>query len=183
MKKNRNVIGKIRALGHLLNNMKVLTTKLQTISYVVSYLNKTLSNESISFELLSEAPLWLRFLSKGQYCGYKNTIYVPKFHLELVKSEHDTDKTIATGKILPWLMLYHDTKTISILSTLRLLFITRYQIHYTLYEILFLKATKNKFYEVIALGFITSRKGIFGKLSYDTVEKYISNILETNKPD
>ena len=166
--------------------MRVISHKLQSIPYVITYLNKLISDETISFELLSEAPLWLKLLSRGQYCGYKNVIYVPKVHLELVSSEYDTDKTLATAKMLPWIMCFHDGKNrISVSQLLKLLFFVRYQIHYTLYELLFLKATNNKFYQPITLGFMITRRHFwsFKKLAYDKVEAFTSAILEHNKPN
>ena len=88
--------------------MKLLFNKLQCISYVLTYLNTILTEESISFELISEAPKWLRLISRGNYCAYKNIIYVPSVHLELVSSPSDIDKTVATAKLLPWVMALHD---------------------------------------------------------------------------
>lgn len=163
--------------------MKLLTHKLQTVPYTVSYLNSLVNKETISFEMLSEAPLWLRLLSRGGYCGYKKSIYVPNVHLEMIKSEHDTDKTLATAKLLPWVMCFHDNKeNISFSQTFKLLFSTRHQIHYTLYELLFLKATSNKFYELITVGFMTSRRKGLKKMPYDAVQEHMALILSSNKP-
>ena len=163
--------------------MKLIDKKFQTVSYTLAYLTDVLAKTSISFELLSEAPLWLRLLSRGQYCAYNKTIYVPTTHLELVASEHDTDKTVATGKTLPWVMLIHDNQRISFIKLLQMLYSISYQTHYTLYEILFLKATHNKFYELISLGFMTSRKSIFSfkAMPYTKIQDHLATILTNNK--
>lgn len=165
--------------------MKLLNNKLQCISYVLKYLNTVLTNETISFELISEAPKWLRLISRGNYCAYKNTVYVPNFHLELVSSPSDVDRTLATSKLLPWVMLLHDNNTnISKLKALQGLLSLSYQIHYGMYEFLFLKATNNEFYELVTVGFMTSRKmfSIFKTLPYKAIELWMSAILEKNKP-
>ena len=164
--------------------MKLLSNKLQHISYVLKYLNTVLTDESVSFELISEAPKWLRIISRGNYCAYKNIVYVPSFHLELVSSESDVERTLATSKVLPWIMLLHDNNgTVSKWKTLQGLLSLSYQIHYGMYEFLFLKATNNKFYELVTVGFMTSRK-IFNmfKIPYKAIEIQMAAILEKNKP-
>ena len=165
--------------------MKLLFNKLQCISYVLTYLNTILTEESISFELISEAPKWLRLISRGNYCAYKNIIYVPSVHLELVSSPSDIDKTVATAKLLPWVMALHDNNiNISKWKALQLLFSLPYQIHYNLYQFLFLKATNNQFYELITVGFMTTCRHfiIFKKIPYKQIEDWISAILEKNRP-
>lgn len=165
--------------------MKLLKNKLQTISYVLKYLDTVLTNESVSFELLSEAPKWLRVVSRGNYCAYRNVIYVPSFHLELVSSESDIERTLATSKLLPFIMLLHDNnENISKLKALQSLLSLSYRIHYGMYEFLFLKATDNKFYELVTVGFMTSRKlfNVF-KVPYKTIETWMSAVLDKNKPN
>ncbi len=165
--------------------MRLLEHKLQTVPTVVTYLNNLVTKEAISFEMISEAPLWLRLISRGQYCGYKKSIYVPPFHLEMIASKHDTDKTLATAKMLPWVMCFHDSnENISAWKAFKMLFSVRHQIHYTLYELLFLKATNNKFYELVTVGFMTTRKSLWSirKMPYEKVEHFVTSILEANKP-
>lgn len=166
--------------------MRLLSYKLQTMPYVINHISKTIHGEQSPFEMISEAPLWLRLLSRGRYCAYGNTIYVPAFHLELVSSKYDADRTLATAKLLPWVMLLHDAPNgrVPFLLTLASLFSTSYQTHYFLYEFLFLKATKHKFYDVISIGFMTTRRTWFGmkKLAYESVEAHMQAILEKNKP-
>jgi hypothetical protein len=164
--------------------MRVLARKLQTIPYVIAHINKSINGEASPFELLSQAPLWLRLVSRGRYCAYRNVIYVPSFHLELVSSKYEADRTLATAKLLPWVMLLHDVESVSLLTALKSLFYLPYQLHYFLYEFLFLKATNHKFFEVISMGFMTTRSKWFGmkKLSYEDVELHMRVILDLNKP-
>lgn len=167
-----------------INNMNILPYKLQKLSYVVEH-TKTVQKVS-PFEMISEAPLWLRLLSRGRYCAYKNNIYVPSFHLELVSSKHDADRTLATAKLLPWLMLLHDApnnKVCFILAIASLLSV-KYQMHYFLYEFLFLKATKHPFYDVVSIGFMTTRRKWFGlkSVSFEEVEAFMQATFDANKP-
>lgn len=166
--------------------MRILPYKLQTMSYVINHVSKTIHGDESPFEMISEAPLWLRLLSRGRYCAYGSTIYVPAFHLELVSSQYDADRTLATAKLLPWVMLLHDAPggKIPFLLTLTSLFSVSYQIHYFLYEFLFLKATNHKFYDVISVGFMTTRRSWLGikKLAYESVQSHMQAILEKSKP-
>ena len=162
--------------------MKYINQKIQTIPYVVDYIKQTTEPDKSPFELLSQAPWYIRLISRGNYCVYKDVIYVPSFHLELIKSEYIEDRTLATAKLLPSLMLLHDYKNISLLKMLQGLYSLKYQLHYFLYEFLFLKATQNKFYELVVMGFLTSRyNGIF-KLKPEIVEKHLRTILEVSAP-
>lgn len=164
--------------------MNILPHKLHKLSYVVEH-TKTVQ-EASPFEMISEAPLWLRLLSRGRYCAYKNNIYVPAFHLELVSSKHDADRTLATAKLLPWLMLLHDApgNKVGLWLSIMSLVSVRYQIHYFLYEFLFLKATKHPFYDVISVGFMTTRATWFGLMhvSFERVEAFMQATFEANKP-
>lgn len=164
--------------------MTLLPYKIQTVSYVIAHVSKTINGEQSPFEMLSEAPAWLRLLSMGRYCAYKGVVYVPSFHLELVASEHETDKTLATAKLLPWIMLLHDKGNVSAITAIKSLYSLKYQLHYFLYEFLFLKATSHKFFEVISVGFMTTRTKWFGmkKLPYEEVLSRMEAILINSKP-
>lgn len=157
--------------------------KLQPISYVINHVSTSVNGDNSPFEMLSEAPIWLRLLARGGYCAYGNTIYVPSFHLELVSSQYDADKTLATAKLLPWIMLLHDEKSVSFRALCKALFSLDYQLHYFLYEFLFLKATKHRFFDVISLGFMTTRRTWYKKkLTYEDCESRMQAILDANKP-
>jgi hypothetical protein len=160
--------------------MQYLNKKLQNIPYVVHHLTDEISSDKSPFELLNEAPWFVRLLSCGQYCVYKKTIYVPMFHLELVKSLNFDDRTLATAKLLPLIMMLHDYESVSLFTMMQLLYSLKYQLHYFLYQFLFLKAAENRFYETVTTGFLTTRKHWFKKLSPDVVEEYLKTILITN---
>ncbi len=160
--------------------MRLINKKLQTIPYVVSHLLEITKENNSPFELLSQAPWYIRLLSRGQYCMYKNTVYVPSFHLELVKSPHEEDRTLATAKLLPCVMFLHDTGSVSLFKMLNFLYNLNYQLHYFLYEFLFLKAADSKFYSVIVMGFIASRRQFFKRISPEIIEKSLRNILTEN---
>lgn len=160
--------------------MLKLNKKLQTVPYVVKHLLEITKEDKAPFAMLFEAPWYIRLLSKGQYCVYKDVIYVPNFHLELVKSPYEEDRTLATSKLLPCVMLLHDYNNISLFRMLCLLYNLNYQLHYFLYEFLFLKASNSKFYTTITMGFLASRKSWFKKLKPIDVERLLRNILEEN---
>ena len=160
--------------------MRYLSKKLYDLPYVVSVVKDITKEGNSPFEMLSQAPWFVRLLSKGQYCAYGKIIYVPSFHLELSMSKCDDDRSLATAKILPCVMLLHDYKNISFVTFLSFLYLLKYQLHYFLYEFLFLKATKHVFYATITLGFMSSRKHYGKALHTDTVEEYLRHILMSN---
>ena len=160
--------------------MKFVKKQVQSIPYVINYLTSSLEKETYSFEILNEAPWYVRLLSLGRYCAYKKTIYVPIFHLQLVKSEHQDDRNLATAQILPWLMLLHDHESVSLFKLMQSLYSLKYQLHYFLYTFLFLKAIESRFYEMITTGFIVSRRKGLKRVSPQLIETYLTSILDTN---
>ena len=113
--------------------MRYLSKKLYDLPYVVSVVKDITKEGNSHFEMLSQAPWFVRLLSKGQYCAYGKIIYVPSFHLELSMSKCDDDRSLATAKILPCVMLLHDYKNISFVTFLSFLYLLKYQLHYFLY--------------------------------------------------
>lgn len=160
--------------------MKYLNKKLYDLPYVIGIVKDYTKEDSSPFEMMSQAPLLVRLFSRGQYCTYKKVIYVPTFHLELSSSKCEEDRSLATAKILPSIMLLHDYKNVSFFRMLCFLYSLKYQLHYFLYEFLFLKATKHTFYATITMGFMSSRKRLGKKLYPDKVEEYLRTILVTN---
>jgi hypothetical protein len=166
--------------------MKLINKKLYALEYALKYTSNTVTGEAediLDFKMLSEAPWFIRLLSRGNYCAYGTTIYVPSLHLELIKSKHDEDRGLATAKILPYVMAIHDNDSISFTKFLELMFSTRYQAHYFIYEFLFLKMVNHQFKEVILTGFLTSRRNILGfKRTFESVEAYIQAIFKEYAP-
>ena len=160
--------------------MRYLNQKLYDLSYTISIIKTITKDENSPFEMMSQAPFLVKLLSKGQYCVYKKSIYVPEFHLELSMSKCDDDRELATAKLLPCIMLLHDYKEVSFFRMLRFLYTLKYQLHYFLYEFLFLKATKHVFYATIAMGFMSSRRYFGKRLHPDIVEEYLRTILIAN---
>lgn len=161
--------------------MKLLNKKLYSLDYVIRYISSTVGKpDGYEIRFISDAPLLIRFLSRGGYCTYNKTIYVPSMHLQLMGSKHDEDKNLATAKLIPSIMLLHDNDSISFSVFLKMLFLPRYQIHYFIYEFLFLKYTEHEFTKLILDGFLTSRHTWYGKdIPFDTVEETIRAILTT----
>ena len=166
--------------------MRLINKKLYALEYALNYTSTTVTGEAtdiLDFKMLSEAPWFIRLLSRGSYCAFGTTVYVPSMHLELMKSKHDEDKGLATAKVLPYIMAIHDNTSISFSKFLALMFNTRYQAHYFIYEFLFLKLMDHRFKETIFTGFLTSRRNIFGfKRSFEEVEDYIQSIFKEYKP-
>jgi hypothetical protein len=166
--------------------MRLINKKLYPLAYVLKYTNDAvIANDSatVDFKLISDAPWFIRLLSRGTYCAYGTTVYVPSLHLELVKSKYDEDKELGTAKVLPYVMAIHDNDKISFLKFLSLLFNTRYQAHYFIYEFLFLKMVNHQFKEPIFIGFLTSRRNIFGmKRTFESVELYIQSVFKEYTP-
>ena len=158
--------------------MKLLKNKITTLGKAIEYVTLGLRDEKYSINLLSDAPFWLRLLSRGQYCSYRNTVYAPSFHLELVSAKSDETRSIATAKLLPHIMMIRDCNgNVSKLSSLLHLFNIRYQIHYFIYELMMLRSIKHPLEEPISLGFITSRKRFGIRLNERIVYKFINATL------
>lgn len=161
--------------------MRLLNKKLHHLSTVLKYAS-SFPGEGYDIMLLSDAPFFVKLLSRGTYCAYNTTVYVPStIHLELVQSKHEEDRTLATAKLLPFIMLFYDNTKVSFWLFLAMVFTTRYQVHYFIYEFLFLKYTEHPFKEIILVGFLTSRRNLLGfKLCFDTVQARIKSIFDAN---
>lgn len=160
----------------------MLKKKLINIADAVQHLRSVIDTQEVTFALISDAPAWLRLLSRGTYCAYGTTVYAPEFHLSLVSSKSDVDRTLATAKILPHVMLIKDFKTVSALTFLKSRFLNSYIFHYFLYEFLFLKVTEHKMIDTITIGFIVSRRNWYGKkLSFDEVQNELVKITTASQ--
>lgn len=159
-----------------------LQNKIRSLQQAIEYTTLGLKEDKYSIELISEAPKWLQIVSRGSYCAYKNTVYVPLLHLQLVASKFEEDRTLGTAKILPWIMLIQDkTEHVSVYTSIKSLLFLSYQLHYFIYEFLFLSATNHPFKEAIGLGFMASRKRIGIRIPVKTIKKYLEDILKTNQ--
>jgi hypothetical protein len=159
----------------------MLTSKIYNIRDAIEYTTIGLQQEKYNIELSLDAPKWLRICSTGGYCAYKNTIYVPAVHLQLVSSKFEEDRSLGTAKLMPWIMLIKDNnENVSFLTAIKSLFNLKYQLHYFIYEFLFLSAINHPFKDTIGLGFMISRRRFFIKLSLPTVQKKIEKMLQAN---
>lgn len=160
--------------------MRLVSKKLQTVDYVAEYVHANINGDNSPLEMLSQAPWYIRLLSHGDYCVYKDKIYLPDFHFQLAKSAHKEDRTLATAKLLPVIMFLHDYKSVSLFKMLQYLYSLKYQLHYFLYTFLFLKATKSQFEDIIGMGFIVSRRHWFIRMAPDNISKELDKILAAN---
>lgn len=161
--------------------MDSLPFEIQPLAYVLKHVSISINEDHSPFEMISSAPWWLRLLSRGSYCVYKQVIYVPSFHLELVSSEHNQDRTLATAKLLPLIMFLHDKKSASLSDSLNMLFSAAYQTHYFAYEFMFLKYSQHKFTDLISVGFMTTRRKWFGLIPcpYEEVYNKLTLLMST----
>lgn len=175
-------LGKIADSGLQDNNMRDwLIPKLDKappIPFVTAMakLTESIKTGTIVVTKVSDAPFWLRLLSRNGYCAYKNTVFVPEFHMYLVQSTSKDDTSVAMSKLLPWVMLASDGMVENFSGVFNSLYQLKTRCFYWLYEYFYLLASENKYTGLIRLGFMTTRKR-FGllKLTYDEVE-YILNI-------
>lgn len=144
----------------------------------MSNMQKHVKDGSIKIESLSDAPRWLRLLSRDNYCAYKNTVYVPQFHLFLIQSESKDDSSVAMSKLISWVMIVYDKKVNTPLQVFKSLYQLKTRCFYWLYEYFYLMAAENKYTGLIRLGFMTTRKrfGII-KLDYEEIEFILNQYL------
>ena len=144
----------------------------------MSALTHSVKSGEIKIQKLSEAPMWLRYLSRNTYCAYKDTVYIPEFHLFLIESESKDDSSVAMSKLLPWVMMVKDGKVQTFTGVYNSLYQLKTKCFYWLYEYFYLMSSENRFTGIIRLGFMTTRKR-FGivKLSYDEVEFILNTYL------
>lgn len=141
-------------------------------------LTNKVKDGSIKIKKLSDAPLWIRIIARDNYCAYKNTVYVPQFHLFLIQSESKDDSSVAMSKLLPWVMIVSDGKVNTPINFFKSLYQLKIRCFYWLYEYFYLMAADNKYSGLIRLGFMTTRKrfGII-KLEYEEIEFILNHYL------
>ena len=157
-------------------------SSLVAIPECVNYVNTVVDSGKVKFCFLEDAPFLIKAISNGSYCACGDTVYVPLEHFQLVTSKNENDRTVATAKLLPWIMALKDGKLSSIWKTW--LFLKSYEklATYFLYEYGFLKFAKSPYCEAILGGFITTRKTFFGKrVPPDTVVTFINNLIVKEK--
>lgn len=155
-----------------------MVRKLTNISDCVNRVNAAISDGSINFCFINEAPKLVKLISRGGYCAYKNTVYVPVKHLELASSARAKDRSLATAKVLPWVMAIDDGRTNSILDVAKLLYSNSDRCFYFLYEYLFLKAVSNDFSDLVYGGFVNSRRHWWGlRVKPEKVVEMLRSVL------
>jgi hypothetical protein len=158
-----------------------MENKLESLEQCIDYVNLALKDNLIQFVCLDDAPTLVKFFSSGEYCAYKNTIYVPSFHLKLSTSTNESDRTVATAKLLPWIMAVKDNKVASYISMRKM--ITNYKLRafYFLYEYMFLLKSEHPHAATIFGGFVCSRKTWCGKLlDPDIVTDYMQEVIDAS---
>lgn len=162
----------------------VTQNKIYSLQEVLTITNQLIEKEAVSFDSVSSAPKWLRLLSRGGYCIYKSTIYVPDIHYALVSSESQHDRNLATAKLLPYIMLLWSNASlrVSFLNCLAYFFSYKKQSKYFIYEFFYLKGCDHPHTTLISASFLNTRK-IFGKLISSTkVEDYMLSLLRSKNP-
>lgn len=101
-------------------------------------------------------------------------------HFKMATSTNESDRTVATAKLLPWVMAIRDGHLTTIIDTWKFLHSYKLQAKYFVYEYGFLKASDNTFAEMILAGFIGSRKSFLGfkKIPPETVIDYMRLFLQ-----
>lgn len=155
---------------HTLQPLKV------ALDFLIAITKPDASEYSIA--VIKDAPKWLKLLAGNNYCVYGKTIYVPLDHLDLVASANELDKSIATGKLLPLLMILHDYKVVNLKTLWKFLHNSDFQIHYFMYEFFFFKAYQHPLFETISLGFMSTRKG----LTLEEVQDKMQELLISHRP-
>lgn len=131
-----------------------------------SEVDQLLKDSQIQFRSLHEAPGPLRWFSKiynEPYLAYKNIIYVPEGHVEAAQSKEFNQRIIATSKLLPWIFAIKNGSVSSwytFLSTM----CSQIRNYYFLYEFALIKSHElpQDTSDLIAVGFISTRKNLFG---------------------
>ena len=155
-----------------------MESKLVAIPDCVTYVDAVVANGTIKFVFLDDAPFWIKVISNGSYCACGDTVYVPIEHFKLVTSKNDSDRTVATAKLLPWVMALKDGYLTSVWKTW--LFLNNYKLvaRYFLYEYRFLKYASNPYADVIFGGFAMSRKTFFGRrIPPEDIVTYLNTFL------
>ncbi len=145
---------------------------------------KLLKENKVQFKGLGEAPKLLQKFSNiyaEPYIAYKDTIYVPNGHIDAAQSKDHNQRIIATSKILPWVYAIKNGSVSSWHSFLFTMF-TAVRYYYFLYEFSLLKAHNlpADTADLIAIGFISTRKNILGlKKNEDKILTTVKGLLQT----
>lgn len=158
-----------------------MQNKLVPVPECVSYVNEVVRNEAVSFCFVSDAPFLVRLLSRGDYSAYKNVVYVPRIHFDLATSANEYDRTIATAKLLPWIMAIKDRETRSLAGLFSLMNNVRKRSFYFLYEYGFLKFAGIPYADQVYAGFISTRRKWLGLRRVDPAD--VVTILNTYLAD
>ena len=154
------------------------------LSDIHAEIETLLSTKKIHFVLMDEAPWWIRQFSKVYnefYLSYKDTVYIPKAHVALIVSKEPNQRLISTSKVLPWVYAIKNGSVSSFYKFLQTIFIVEIRSYYFLFEFGFLKAHEvEDLPELIAVGFLSSRRNILGvKKSPDKVSNILKELLRT----
>ena len=158
--------------------------KIYSLQEVLAITNQLIEKEAVSFDAVSSAPKWLRLLSKGGYCIYKSTVYVPDIHYALVSSESQHDRNLATAKLLPYIMFLWSKASlkVSFFNCLSYFLSYKKQSRYFIYEFFYLKGCDHPHTTLISASFLNTRK-FFGRLVPSAkVEDYMLSLLRPKNP-
>ena len=151
---------------------------LVTIPECVKYVDDVVTSQAVKFAFLSDAPFLVKVISNNGYCACKDTVYVPQDHFTLASSKNTQDRTVATAKLLPWIMALKDGHLTSVWNTWKFLRNYRLLAKYFIYEYAFLKTSESPYSELILAGFVSTRKTFFGRrLPPETVLQHIKTFL------
>jgi len=163
----------------MLNINKLPVIKLEQVGEDVSSI---LSNNTVQFKNMSEAPWFIKKLSSfcnDLYLGYKGIIYVPIGHLDVAMSKNPQDRVVASSKLIPWAYAIKNGSVSSITDLLYMLFNTKVRSYYFMFEYALLKSHDiPEVPELVATGFLSTRRNWFGlKKNPDKVLKVMKEVL------
>jgi hypothetical protein len=170
--------------------LNVKTLPLISLDDIGDEVDKLLKDGKIQFKGLGEAPKFVQWCSNRYiepYIAYKDTIYVPNGHIEAAQSKDPNQRIIATSKLLPWVYAIKNGSVSSYYTLIRSISDASIRSYYFLYEFCLLKAHNipKDTSDLVAVGFISTRKGLFGfKHNPDKLLKTLKTLLNTkiNRP-
>ena len=154
------------------------------LTEISSDVSDMVANKKLSFAPIGEAPRMVRVLAwlfNETYISYKNIVYIPAGHVTLASSANNTDRVVATSKLLPWTYAVKHNRVNDFKSLFTLLSDVETRSYYFIYEYALLKAHEiPELPELIAFGFIGTRRNKFGfKRNSDKTLGILKEIINT----
>ena len=155
-----------------------------TLADISTEVTDCLENSNILFKTMEEAPWWLRKFSSlynEYYLAYKGVLYVSSGHIALATSKNPQDRIIATSKLLPWVYAIRNGSVSSVFKFLQTMFNIEVRSYYFLFEFALLKSHElSEIPELVATGFLSSRKNILGfSKDPDKTVRVLKRLLDT----